>query len=71
MKEITLRIKNDRLAEDIIALMKKIKEVEILEENLKDGASGGEASLFGYMKDSVKLNGDIIGPINEAWDAEN
>lgn len=32
MKEITLRIKNDQLAENVIALIKKIKEIEIFEE---------------------------------------
>lgn len=32
MKEITLRIKNDQLAENFIALIKKIKEIEIFEE---------------------------------------
>jgi antitoxin (DNA-binding transcriptional repressor) of toxin-antitoxin stability system len=26
--------------------------------------------LFGYLRDSVKVNGDIVGPIDEAWDAE-
>jgi hypothetical protein len=31
MKEYTLRIKNDRLAENIIALIGKIKEIEIFE----------------------------------------
>jgi hypothetical protein len=30
--EITLRIKNDRLAESMIELIKKIKEIEIFEE---------------------------------------
>jgi hypothetical protein len=30
--EITLRIKNDQLAENIIALIKKINEIEIFEE---------------------------------------
>jgi len=32
VKEITLRIKNDQLAENFIALIKKIKEIEIFEE---------------------------------------
>ena len=32
LREITLRIKNDQLAENIIALIKKIKEIEIFEE---------------------------------------
>jgi hypothetical protein len=32
VKEITLRIKNDQLAENVIALIKKIKEIEIFEE---------------------------------------
>ena len=32
MVEITLRIKNDQLAENMIALIKKIKEIEIFEE---------------------------------------
>ncbi len=27
-------------------------------------------SLFGYMRNSVKINGDIIQPIDEKWDAE-
>lgn len=26
--------------------------------------------LFGYMKESVQIKGDIIKPIDEAWDAE-
>lgn len=26
--------------------------------------------LFGYLRDSVKVNGDIAGPIDEAWDAD-
>jgi hypothetical protein len=26
-----------------------------------------QSSLFGYMKDSVKINGDIINPIEEKW----
>ncbi len=33
MLEITLKIKNDRLAESIIAIIKKIKEVEIFESS--------------------------------------
>ena len=32
MKEITLRIKNDRLADTIIDLVKKLKGVEIFEQ---------------------------------------
>ena len=32
MRQITLRIKNDQLAENVIALIKKIKEIEIFEE---------------------------------------
>ena len=31
MREITLRIKNDRLAESIIAILKEIKEIAIFE----------------------------------------
>jgi prevent-host-death family protein len=27
-------------------------------------------SLFGYMKSSVKIHGDIIKPIEDEWDAE-
>ena len=27
--------------------------------------------LFGFLKDSVKINGDVIGPIGEKWDAES
>ncbi|MDQ1350475.1 MAG: hypothetical protein QG657_777 [Acidobacteriota bacterium] len=27
-------------------------------------------SLFGYMKGSVKINGNIIDPIDEKWEAE-
>jgi len=27
-------------------------------------------SLFGYMKDSVKINGDIISPIDENWEVD-
>ncbi len=29
-----------------------------------------KAPLFGFLKDTVKINGDIVDPINEAWDAE-
>ncbi len=29
------------------------------------------ASLFGYMKDSVNIIGDIIKPIDEAWHADS
>ena len=32
VRQITLRIKNDQLAENVIALIKKIKEIEIFEE---------------------------------------
>ena len=28
------------------------------------------APLFGYLRDSVKVNGDIVAPIDEAWDAD-
>jgi len=28
----------------------------------------GNGSLFGYMKGSVKINGNIIDPIDEVWD---
>jgi prevent-host-death family protein len=31
----------------------------------------GNGSLFGYMKGSVKINGNIIDPIDEMWDAES
>ncbi len=31
----------------------------------------GSGSLFGYMKGSVKVNGNIIDPIDEVWDAES
>lgn len=27
-------------------------------------------SLFGYMKNSVEINGDIVSPIDEKWVAE-
>ena len=27
-------------------------------------------SLFGYMKDSVLIHGDIVEPIEERWDAD-
>ncbi len=27
-------------------------------------------SLYGYMKDSVSIDGDIIEPIGEVWDAD-
>jgi len=27
-------------------------------------------SIFGFMKDSVKINGNIIEPIEEQWDVE-
>jgi prevent-host-death family protein len=30
-----------------------------------------EISLFGAMKGSIQLLGDIIGPIDEAWDADH
>jgi hypothetical protein len=26
--------------------------------------------LFGYLKGSVTINGDIIGPLGEPWDAD-
>ncbi len=26
--------------------------------------------LFGYMKNSVKINGDIVSPTGEKWEAE-
>ena len=26
-------------------------------------------SLFGYMKDTVRIKGDIVAPINEEWSA--
>jgi len=29
------------------------------------------ASLFGYMKNSVNIVGDIIKPIDEAWDVDS
>lgn len=28
------------------------------------------APLFGYLRDSVKINGDIVAPIDETWDAD-
>jgi prevent-host-death family protein len=28
-------------------------------------------SLFGFMKDTVKINGDIVASIDEKWDVEN
>jgi len=28
-------------------------------------------SLFGFMKGSVKINGDIIAPIDEKWNVES
>ena len=28
-------------------------------------------TLFGFMKDSVKINGDIIASLDEKWDVEN
>lgn len=34
MREITLRIKNDQLAENIIALVMKIKDIEIFETGI-------------------------------------
>lgn len=27
--------------------------------------------LFGFMKGTVKINGDIIAPLDEKWDVEN
>ena len=27
-------------------------------------------SLFGYMKDTVKINSDILKPIDEKWDVD-
>lgn len=27
--------------------------------------------IFGFMKDSVMIKGDIIKPLDESWDAEN
>ena len=30
-----------------------------------------KSSLFGFMKGSVKINGDIISPINVKWNAES
>jgi len=29
------------------------------------------ASLFGYMKNSVNIVGDIVKPIDEAWDVDS
>ncbi len=46
MKEITLRIKNDQLAENFIALVKKIKEIEIFEEK-----KGNKHQVWGEIKD--------------------
>ncbi len=28
-------------------------------------------SVFGFLKDSVSIHGDIVGPIGEKWDVEN
>jgi len=28
------------------------------------------APLLGYLRDSVKVNDDIVGPVDEAWDAD-
>jgi hypothetical protein len=38
VKEVTLRIKNDRLAESIITLVEKIGEIEIFESGIKKQA---------------------------------
>lgn len=29
-----------------------------------------KAKLFGILKDSITINGDIISPIDEKWDAD-
>ena len=29
-----------------------------------------EQPLFGFLKDSVKINGDIVEPVGEDWDAD-
>jgi hypothetical protein len=36
VREITLRIKNDQLAENIVALIKKIKGIEIFETKKRE-----------------------------------
>lgn len=30
-----------------------------------------EGSLFGFMKGTMKINGDIIASLDEKWDVEN
>ncbi|MCP4214807.1 MAG: type II toxin-antitoxin system prevent-host-death family antitoxin [bacterium] len=34
-----------------------------------ESTTAAPVQLFGFMKGSVKINGDIIEPIDEAWDA--
>lgn len=31
----------------------------------------GKAPLFGYLSGSVTIHGDIVAPLDEAWDAES
>lgn len=30
-----------------------------------------ERSLFGYMRGTIEINGDIVSPIDEVWSAES
>lgn len=45
MREITLRIKNDQLADNFVALIKKIKDIEIFEIQ-KEKKSRKKSKIF-------------------------
>ena len=62
--ELMDQIKENREEVIIIKNGKPVAKLVPVEEKQSD-------SLFGFMKGSVKINGDIIAPIDEKWDVEN
>jgi hypothetical protein len=54
VREITLRIKNDQLAENIIALIKKIKEIEIFEAK-KEEKPHKQSKIFQILENPYEV----------------
>ncbi len=66
MREITLRIKNDQLAENIIALIGKIKDIEIFEKKKKEKT--GKSKIFQVLENPYDVENFRIYRRNEIYE---
>lgn len=76
-EQVQILAQSDRLGEVLSLGLNQLEG----DENVATQFSGGQAiakaittpqqqpSFLGYMQDSVTINGDIIEPTNESWEA--